>query len=546
MKKILLIFMAFVGAGFVAAQNNAANYTYNFQRALEAYQEDDYDKALEYLGSEVSNHPSNGYAHTLAAMIYHENNREAAALNCCVDALKYLKKSDDVFLSEVYSTMMNIYINCKDTAEAIRCSELYLKASPRSALIASGQMYYVFEQYAQSELQLLKAVKWNSKTQSAYGMLARTQLQLRKSNEALANAEKAIELDSTYTYGYVLKGQALYQLKRYPEAIHTAIRSIKQSITSDAIELLNDIADSVDYRMVLDSLQKYEKTEADNFLWPALEGDIYDSYALDYEAALQMYLRAIKINPMDQIYKSVAFIYEFYIGDEEAARQYYDKAIEKDSTRAFNYIAKASFCQDIGSLDESLSLLDNAQRLSPFAKNVYELRARNYRMSGDYRSALDEYTKAVLCDPEAISAHSGRATMMSLTGDSVSATAEWELIMKMCEGKGMTACEYYLYHGQTDSVNALLEKEVENEEKMIRPRASEEYNIACMYCRAGNETEALKWLRRSFEHHMRDFAHVLCDWDLVSLRTNPEFQALIAEYKEIQKKELATLTVKAE
>ena len=159
---------------------------------------------------------------------------------------------------------------------------------------------------------------------------------------------------------------------------------------------------------------------------------------------------------------------------------------------------------------------------------------------------LHEYTKAVLCDPEAISAHSGRATMMSLTGDSVSATAEWELIMKMCEGKGMTACEYYLYHGQTDSVNALLEKEVENEEKMIRPRASEEYNIACMYCRAGNETEALKWLRRSFEHHMRDFAHVLCDWDLVSLRTNPEFQALIAEYKEIQKKELATLTVKAE
>ena len=38
--------------------------TYNYQRGLEAFQNDNYDEAFEYLSRELQDNPKNGYAHT--------------------------------------------------------------------------------------------------------------------------------------------------------------------------------------------------------------------------------------------------------------------------------------------------------------------------------------------------------------------------------------------------------------------------------------------------------------------------------------------------
>ena len=62
MKRFLFLLMAMIVLMPSFAQKTKGNGTssYNFQRALEAIQEDEIEKGLEYLDKELNDNPKNG------------------------------------------------------------------------------------------------------------------------------------------------------------------------------------------------------------------------------------------------------------------------------------------------------------------------------------------------------------------------------------------------------------------------------------------------------------------------------------------------------
>ena len=90
MKKILtLILLTFVGINTMA-QNRRESY--NYQRGLEAIQDDTLEEALEYLNKEVIENPKNGYAYSWMAMLYDHDEKYGKALTAVELAIKYLPK----------------------------------------------------------------------------------------------------------------------------------------------------------------------------------------------------------------------------------------------------------------------------------------------------------------------------------------------------------------------------------------------------------------------------------------------------------------------
>ena len=57
------------------------------------------------------------------------------------------------------------------------------------------------------------------------------------------------------------------------------------------------------------------------------------------------------------------------------------------------------------------------------------------------------------------------------------------------------------------------------------------YDAACLFCRLGDNKKALVYLEESLKKGFRRFMHIWHDDDLAELRSLPEFEKLIAKYK---------------
>ena len=57
------------------------------------------------------------------------------------------------------------------------------------------------------------------------------------------------------------------------------------------------------------------------------------------------------------------------------------------------------------------------------------------------------------------------------------------------------------------------------------------YDVGCAAALSGNRVEALDWLRQSVEHGWTLGDWMAQDQDLESLHGDPEFEAIVAEFK---------------
>lgn len=72
--------------------------TYNYNRGIEAYNDDNLDQAAEYFSREISENPKNsGYANTWLAYVYYAQKQYGWALNSATQAIKDLPSSDKLY-----------------------------------------------------------------------------------------------------------------------------------------------------------------------------------------------------------------------------------------------------------------------------------------------------------------------------------------------------------------------------------------------------------------------------------------------------------------
>lgn len=93
MKRIFIILLGIIGlTNIVSAQNIKRPDSYNYNRGVEAIQNNNAEEALEYLNKELEDNPNNGYALAWIATVREYQEEYGRALTAVDLALKYIPK----------------------------------------------------------------------------------------------------------------------------------------------------------------------------------------------------------------------------------------------------------------------------------------------------------------------------------------------------------------------------------------------------------------------------------------------------------------------
>ena len=94
MKRTLFLLLLAVCATIVCAKEPQRPTSYNYQRGVEAINNDDDDEGENYLNQELENNPKNGYAYAWLAGIELRRDEIGSAISMLNKAIKYIPKAD--------------------------------------------------------------------------------------------------------------------------------------------------------------------------------------------------------------------------------------------------------------------------------------------------------------------------------------------------------------------------------------------------------------------------------------------------------------------
>lgn len=544
MKRKLIVFLLLLVG--VQASNLFAGSTadsYYIKRALEAIQSQDYETASYFLGQEVQENPTNGYAYAyLAALCDMMSGYNGAMFMFAKKAIPLLPKSENYLKASMEALQAQVYYEAGDTARAIEVWEKavsYNVKNPRYYGFAAEAMEDSKDFQRLYELgDKMVHIKGLDKEPITYVILVSALNHLKRYEEAISYADKGLKLKelnkNNEAFFHSEKAIALKDLERYDEAINEALTAARLNGRRGLLVLI-DVADKIDMQVVIDSMEAAFEREPSQMLWPLAESDIYARHNR-YVQSLYQLLRGAKVGDDADAYSEAGEEAVHYLGDPEMGERLYSKALEKDSTNALAWGGLADLYHDMGRYDEALKAIDEALRLDPEQKKMripYLIRGRVYMSMHNYPRAIEEYSRALVlkADPDM---WARLAETYSLAGDEAGAKRTIEQGLK--EMPNDTVLEMLLIMGDTVSAKAKAPKMVSKETS-----ANQQYNAACIYSRMNMPEEALAALRKSLECGFRNFYHIAWDQDLDNIRELPEFKEMMDEYRVKAKQEQAEL-----
>lgn len=544
MKRKLIVFLLLLVG--VQASNLFAGSTadsYYIKRALEAIQSQDYETASYFLGQEVQENATNGYAYAyLAALCDMMSGYNGAMFMFAKKAIPLLPKNENYLKASMEALQAQVYYEAGDTARAIEVWEKavsYNVKNPRYYGFAAEAMEDSKDFQRLYELgDKMVHIKGLDKEPITYVILVSALNHLKRYEEAISYADKGLKLKelnkNNEAFFHSEKAIALKDLERYDEAINEAMTAARLNGRRGLLVMI-DVADKIDMQVVIDSMEAAFEREPSQMLWPLAESDIYARHNR-YVQSLYQLLRGAKVGDDADAYSEAGEEAVHYLGDPEMGERLYRKALEKDSTNALAWGGLADLYHDMGRYDEALKAIDEALRLDPEQKKMripYLIRGRVYMSMHNYPRAIEEYSRALVlkADPDM---WARLAETYSLAGDEAGAKRTIEQGLK--EMPNDTVIEMLLIMGDTISAKAKAPKMVSKETS-----ANQQYNAACIYSRMNMPEEALAALRKSLECGFRNFYHIAWDQDLDNIRELPEFKEMMDEYRVKAKQEQAEL-----
>ena len=103
MKRIIITLFVVIGMTCsISAQNIKRPDSYNYNRGVEAIQNNNAEEALEYLNKELEDNPNNGYALAWIATVRNYQEEYGRALTAVDLAIKHIPKKDKQYRAFAY------------------------------------------------------------------------------------------------------------------------------------------------------------------------------------------------------------------------------------------------------------------------------------------------------------------------------------------------------------------------------------------------------------------------------------------------------------
>ena len=517
-----IVFFVF---GTTAAAQNKYEDSYNYQRALEALNNEDYSTGIDYLRKEINAHKDNGYAHFYLAVTYQYYEDYGRALSSANNALKYLPKKDNYTISYAYKVRAEIYDALDQDDKALADFNTAVKTSPKEIkfLDARAEYFYDQENYSASDNDFNQILKIDPDYAFAKMGLGRNCIAREEYEKAIGYFDYVAALYSDYSSAYSFRAEAYFGMKDYINAASDVISALSIDGDNKAFYLMVGHAEDA-YPQLTTRLKAKAISEKNNSYWQYCLG-IVNEAAKKYEMAIDAYKVAMSNNPSAMTAYRISNCYE-ELGNWKQALEYADKALEikPDDTDYINQ--KANLYWFSGDLDSAIAEVSKCVEAEPENYFYYHRRGWFKEHNNDFDGALEDYSTSIILQPKHAYTYMTRGRLYLTRGEEDLAKQDFITCTQLDTIPNSNSCAEYawFYLGEKDKAVDFMNKLLDDDPE------GNYYDAACLYSIMGQKEEALDYLKKAFESGFKNFNHMLRDYDLDNIRDTEEYKELVEQY----------------
>ncbi len=511
MKRIVSLLLLAVCATFVCAKEPQRPTSYNYQRGVEAVNNDQDEEAEKYLNQELADNPKNGYAYAWLAGIELRKDEIGSAISMLNNSIKYIPKADKYYHAWANKTLSGIYYDLNDTIKCIDYATRAVKSEPKNIewWRFRGVLYLEFEQYDNAIADFDEMIRLNPNAENGYMWKGKTYYQLKQYDKAIEQYQYAGKL-ATRSYIYSNLAESQIQLQYYEEAADNIIKAFKEEHFEDlATDLLANANEELTAEL-MPRLNVQINANPNSLEWYMYKLYLYRANK-NYEQAI---LCTEKIKELDADPYFDAILSSLYrnMGDFATALHYAQVAYAADTTETDYMEQLTNVYSDLDSLEQCLQIYDSYIAQYPESEAAYHRRAQTHFLAGNYTSAIDDYTTTITLDTKDTYARYMRGRAHYIMGDTLKANKDFQRVVEDTNDAIETvfALIFLGSHEEArhlaDSI--LIADSVEH---------SERYNIACCYSMLGEIELAFAALEDELKDGYVQFNHIRRDVDLIPL-----------------------------
>ena len=511
MKRIVSVLLLAVCAIFVCAKEPQRPTSYNYQRGVEAVNNDQDEEAEKYLNQELADNPKNGYAYAWLAGIELRKDEIGSAISMLNNSIKYIPKADKYYHAWANKTLSGIYYDLNDTIKCIDYATRAVKSEPKNIewWRFRGVLYLEFEQYDNAIADFDEMIRLNPNAENGYMWKGKTYYQLKRYDKAIEQYQYAGKL-ATRSYIYSNLAESQIQLQYYEEAADNIIKAFKEEHFEDlATDLLANANEELTAEL-MPRLNVQINANPNSLEWYMYKLYLYRANK-NYEQAI---LCTEKIKELDADPYFDAILSSLYrnMGDFATALHYAQVAYAADTTETDYMEQLTNVYSALDSLEQCLQIYDSYIAQYPESEAAYHMRAQCYFHFGNYETAIIDYTTAIALDANDTFARYMRGRAHYIMGDTLKANKDFQRVVEDTNDAIETvfALIFLGSHEEArhlaDSI--LIADSVEH---------SERYNIACCYSMLGEIELAFAALEDELKDGYVQFNHIRRDVDLIPL-----------------------------
>jgi tetratricopeptide (TPR) repeat protein len=262
-----------------------------------------------------------------------------------------------------------------------------------------GIIHQNLDLYQQALADLDRAIELEPQVSRAYAFRGSAYSHLKKYQQALVDFDRAIELNPSSLRAHISRGNAYYMLRDYARAIADYSRAIEldPKLVGPYVNRGNTYYGMKDYPRALadyNHVIELDPTYAGAY---QNRGIVYDQIK-DYQQALADYNHAIELDPKPVgSYVNRGNTYN-QIKDYQRALADYSHVIELDPTYVGAYVNRGHVYDQIKEYQQAIADFDRAVEIDPEYVRAYTYRGDSYRHLKEYQRAIADYTRAIELD----------------------------------------------------------------------------------------------------------------------------------------------------
>lgn len=511
MKRIVSLLLLAVCATFVCAKEPQRPTSYNYQRGVEAVNNDQDEEAEKYLNQELADNPKNGYAYAWLAGIELRKDEIGSAISMLNYSIKYIPKADKYYHAWANKTLSGIYYDLNDTIKCIDYATRAVKSEPKNIewWRFRGVLYLEFEQYDNAIADFDEMIRLNPNAENGYMWKGKTYYQLKQYDKAIEQYQYAGKL-ATRSYIYSNLAESQIQLQYYEEAADNIIKAFKEEHFEDlATDLLANANEELTAEL-MPRLNVQINANPNSLEWYMYKLYLYRANK-NYEQAI---LCTEKIKELDADPYFDAILSSLYrnMGDFATALHYAQVAYAADTTETDYMEQLTNVYSDLDSLEQCLQIYDSYIAQYPESEAAYHMRAQTHFLASNYTSAIDDYTTTITLDTKDTYARYMRGRAHYIMGDTLKANKDFQRVVDDTNDAIETAFALIFLGSHEEARHLadsiLIADSVEH---------SERYNIACCYSMLGEIELAFAALEDELKDGYVQFNHIRRDVDLIPL-----------------------------